>query len=179
LVGPQSAVAEKVDRNQDVLYGGQAIIEGVMMRGPRHLAMACRKGGKPNDEIVVETERVGGLLGKFRLLRLPLLRGVFAMIDALAMGIRALSWSANLQMAADREQRTRRGGMGPTALCVIPAVLMSSSANGGDAPPPPASSLAEKILIAIQIPVAIGLVVLLFFVLPNWALSPLRGRCGY
>ncbi len=77
-------------------YGGQAVIEGVMMRGPKYYAVACRRA---NNEIVVRQEPVEStILGKFKWLNKPFLRGTLALIDAMALGMKALMFSANLAM---------------------------------------------------------------------------------
>ncbi|MCX6346076.1 MAG: DUF1385 domain-containing protein [Armatimonadetes bacterium] len=77
-------------------YGGQAIIEGVMMRGPKDFGIAVRKA---NGEIVTTKEDVESILGKFKWLNKPFLRGTLAMIDSMALGIKALMYSANIAMA--------------------------------------------------------------------------------
>jgi len=80
----------------NVQYGGQAVIEGVMMRGPRFFAVACRR---VNKEIVVEQESVESILRKFQWLNKPFLRGTLALIDAMALGIKSLMFSADIAMA--------------------------------------------------------------------------------
>lgn len=76
-------------------YGGQAVIEGVMMRSPRFFAIACRK---PDGAIVVQSEPVDkSFVGKVKFLNRPFLRGTFALIDAMALGMRALAFSASVQ----------------------------------------------------------------------------------
>lgn len=77
-------------------YGGQAVIEGVMMRGPARIAVAvrCQEGG-----IVVEEEEAPPWTSLARVLRLPLVRGMVALLESLVIGIRVLTHSANI--AAD------------------------------------------------------------------------------
>ncbi|WP_242972999.1 DUF1385 domain-containing protein [Anaeromicrobium sediminis] len=70
--------------------GGQAIIEGVMMRGPEDIAIAVRK---PDSEIEVKKEKVSPLF-KSKIAKTPLIRGVFALIDSMVVGVRALTYSA-------------------------------------------------------------------------------------
>ena len=71
-------------------YGGQAVIEGVMIRGARAIAVAVRR---PDGGIELHLERLGRLYtGPWR--RVPLLRGVLALWESLALGMRALSWSS-------------------------------------------------------------------------------------
>lgn len=76
-------------------YGGQAVIEGVMMRGPRYFAVACRR---ENGEIVIQQESVEAMLKRFQWLNKPFLRGTLAMLDAMALGMKSLMFSANIAM---------------------------------------------------------------------------------
>ncbi len=78
-------------------YGGQAVIEGVMMRGASAVAIAMRA---PNSEIVVHTEKLGGIY-KSKVAKIPFLRGLVMLWDALGLGIRALTISANTQTDED------------------------------------------------------------------------------
>ena len=73
------------------MIGGQAVIEGVMMKGPTSIATAVRE---PSGNIAVRVEPVHSLGDRFPLLKKPLLRGVIALGEALVYGIRALSFSA-------------------------------------------------------------------------------------
>jgi uncharacterized protein YqhQ len=71
-------------------YGGQAVVEGVMIRGRHAMAIAARR---PDGSIAIHAQRLGGLLtGPLR--RVPLLRGVLALWETIALGVRALSWSS-------------------------------------------------------------------------------------
>jgi len=80
-------------------YGGQAIIEGVMMRGSRSLAMAARN---PQGEIVLRVEPLNQALYNGPLGRLPFLRGLIVLWDALGLGIKALMWSADIAMDEEK-----------------------------------------------------------------------------
>jgi uncharacterized protein YqhQ len=80
-------------------YGGQAVIEGVMMRGSQSVAIAMRA---PSQEIVVHTEPLSGIY-KSRLVKIPFLRGVVGLWDALGLGMRALTLSANTQTGEDEK----------------------------------------------------------------------------
>jgi uncharacterized protein YqhQ len=81
------------------LIGGQAVIEGVMMRAPRSLAVAVRR---PDGGVAVLRETLRPLSGRWRVLRLPLLRGTPALLQSLAHGMRALRFSA-AQAVAEEE----------------------------------------------------------------------------
>lgn len=82
-------------------YGGQAVVEGVMMRSPRFFAVACRR---PDNVIIVQEEPVESYLGKFAWLNKPFLRGTLALIDSMMMGIKALTFSANVAMEEPKEE---------------------------------------------------------------------------
>ncbi|HWB71639.1 MAG TPA: DUF1385 domain-containing protein [Egibacteraceae bacterium] len=88
-------------------YGGQAVIEGVMMRGARTWAVAVRR---PGGDIWLERHRVSDLPQRVRLFSKPLLRGMFALVDALAIGMRALTISANQSVEEDERLSSRQVG---------------------------------------------------------------------
>jgi uncharacterized protein YqhQ len=80
-------------------YGGQAVIEGVMMRGSSACAVAMRA---PTSRIVVHIEDLGALY-KSRIKRIPFLRGLLMLWDGLGLGLRALTLSANTQNGEDKK----------------------------------------------------------------------------
>lgn len=80
-------------------YGGQAVIEGVMMRGARSLAIAMRS---PNKEIVVHREALGKIY-QGNIKKIPFLRGLILLWDSLGLGMRALTLSANTQTGEEEK----------------------------------------------------------------------------
>lgn len=80
-------------------YGGQAVIEGVLMRGNSTVAMANRA---PNNEIVVYQEKLTGVYTS-KLAKIPFLRGLVVLWDALGLGVRFLTLSANIQTGEDEK----------------------------------------------------------------------------
>ena len=80
-------------------YGGQAVIEGVMMRGKHSLAIAMRA---PDDSIVIHKDNLGSLY-RSQIVRIPILRGMILLWDALGLGMRALTISANTQSDEDEK----------------------------------------------------------------------------
>ncbi len=82
-----------------ITYGGQALIEGVLMRGQKALAIAMRA---PNGEIIVHTEKLGGLY-QSQITKIPFLRGVILLWDALGLGMKALTLSANTQSGEEEK----------------------------------------------------------------------------
>ncbi|HEY2979887.1 MAG TPA: DUF1385 domain-containing protein [Anaerolineales bacterium] len=80
-------------------YGGQAVIEGVMMRGQRAFAIAMRA---PDGGVVVHTEKLARVY-RSGLTKIPFVRGVILLWDALGLGMRALTISANTQTGEDEK----------------------------------------------------------------------------
>ncbi len=76
-------------------YGGQAVIEGVMMRGQRNMAVAVRA---PGGNIVVHQEPLNAAIYTNPVMKLPFLRGLVALWDALGLGMKSLMFSANIAM---------------------------------------------------------------------------------
>jgi uncharacterized protein YqhQ len=80
--------------------GGQAVLEGVMMRGPSNWAVAVRK---PDGDIVHVHQPIRSPMARHRIFRLPIVRGVVALGESLAIGFRALAISANYAAQEPRE----------------------------------------------------------------------------
>ncbi len=74
-------------------YGGQALVEGVMMRGRDVCAMAVRT---PDHAIIVENQPLGRIY-RSRIAQIPFLRGLLMLGDAFVLGMRALTFSVNVQ----------------------------------------------------------------------------------
>src|ERR1043165_7881477 len=82
-----------------ISYGGQAVIEGVMMRGQKAFAIAMRA---PDGKIVVHKENLGEIYRSW-ITKVPFLRGIIMLWDALGLGMRALTLSANTQTGEDEK----------------------------------------------------------------------------
>ncbi len=80
-------------------YGGQAVIEGVMMRGKKAAAIAMRA---PDGEIIIHKEELNKIY-QSRIMQIPFLRGLIGLYDALILGMKALTISANLQTGEDEK----------------------------------------------------------------------------
>jgi uncharacterized protein YqhQ len=89
---------------QQHFYGGQAVLEGVMMRGRDHWAVAVRR---PAGDVHIEGHDIDSIAKRYRAFRWPGLRGVIALGQALSIGIKALTISAN-QSAEEEEKLTPR-----------------------------------------------------------------------
>lgn len=102
----------------DLAVGGQAVIEGVMMRDVHRTATAVRL---PNGEIDVETRTVSSIRDRYPVLNLPLIRGSVIMVESLIIGMRALSFSAQAAGEED-EQMTKK----EIAMTILFALVLAS-----------------------------------------------------
>jgi uncharacterized protein YqhQ len=98
--------APSLGAQRDAPVGGQAVLEGVMMRGVRTWAVGVRK---PEGEIGVEKFPLVSWTKRHRVLRLPIIRGVVALVESLKIGFNALNIAANAQLGEDEEPIS--GGM--------------------------------------------------------------------
>jgi uncharacterized protein YqhQ len=88
-------------RDENLNVGGQAVIEGVMMRTPAALAVAVRT---PRGDIAVTTRPLKELSSRPKILQYPLIRGVVTLFQAIRLGIQALNFSANQSLEEEEEQ---------------------------------------------------------------------------
>ena len=98
--------------------GGQAVIEGVMMRGPKDVATAVRD---PNGRIQIETHPVSSIADRYPILKKPMLRGTVSLVESLVLGLRSLSYSA--KMAGDEDEQLTDKEMAGT---IIFALVLAS-----------------------------------------------------
>ncbi len=97
-----------------ILYGGQAVIEGVMMRGRKAVAVAMRS---PDGKIVTQSEPLGSLY-KSSITKIPFVRGLIMLWDSLGLGMRFLTLSANTQTGEDEKLE------GPTLYLTLGLTLL-------------------------------------------------------
>jgi uncharacterized protein YqhQ len=137
----------------DAPVGGQAVLEGVMMRGVSTWAVAVRKPAEgPLGEIEISTFPLNSALRRHRWLRVPVLRGVIALGESLAIGLRALGIAANAQLAPADDP-------------------------GGEGPPAQPEEISSGVWAGTVI-LALVLAVGLFFVVPVGLTSLIKGQLG-
>jgi uncharacterized protein YqhQ len=81
-------------------FGGQALMEGVMMRSPTHVVMCVRQ---PNNEILTHAEVINLISRRHRILRLPFLRGIIALLETLYLGVKGIYFSANVALGEEEK----------------------------------------------------------------------------
>jgi len=107
-----------MSEQKTIAYGGQAVIEGVMMRSRDRVAVAVRA---PNGQIVVHEEMLHSAIHNSPLSKLPFVRGVVGIWDALGIGTRALTWAAEIKLGkpdADFNDPAIGPGMTATSLAL-------------------------------------------------------------
>jgi uncharacterized protein YqhQ len=165
----------ELSAKRDAPVGGQAVLEGVMMRGVSNWAVAVRK---PSDEQLAEGEHspeeaalgeievtsfpLESALKRHRLLRLPIVRGIVALGGSLVIGFRALEVSANAQLPPEEPKPSVEGAISP------------------DGEEDPASKPEEipKAVWAGTVVVALAFAVVLFFLIPVGLTSLIKGQLG-
>ena len=135
--------------------GGQAVMEGIMMRNGSEYSVAVRK---ENGEIEVKKETYKGVGSKCKLFRLPFIRGIFSFVDSLVLGMKSLNYSASLFMEDGEEEEPGR----------FEKWLQKKF---GDK--------AEKVIMDLTMVISIILAMGIFMVFPTWAstlMKPLLGN---
>ena len=135
--------------------GGQALIEGIMMRGPVKTAMAVRG---PGGDIVLEENPTKGA-NRPKICRLPVIRGVFGMIDSLTVGYKCLMRSAEIS-GMDEEENEKAAAKR--------AKKNEQRAAKGKPPLPEGPTLSDKLFNTLLMPLATVLAVALAFGLFYW-----------
>jgi uncharacterized protein YqhQ len=99
-------------------YGGQAVIEGVMIRGRKSMVTAVRR---PSGGLAFNVQPISAIYtGKLR--RTPFIRGIIVLLEAMVLGIKSLIYSANVSLEEEEEQITQKSIWGIIALAVVLAV---------------------------------------------------------
>ena len=99
--------------------GGQAVIEGVMMKSDSKVAVSVRKKGR----IITKLMRYKPVSSKYQSLRIPVIRGAVNLFEMLVLGMQALTWSANQQADKDEEKISKKE-LGITMLIAILATIL-------------------------------------------------------
>jgi uncharacterized protein YqhQ len=100
------------------VYGGQAVLEGVMIRGQRNACVAVRR---PDGTIALHTDPINPIFSG-RLRKAPLVRGVIVLAETMTLGMRALTYSANVGMEAEGQEMSRGAVAATMAFSVLFAI---------------------------------------------------------
>jgi uncharacterized protein YqhQ len=178
--------------------GGQAVIEGVLMRSPRRLAVAVRA---PDGEIVIENKEFLAFSRRWKILGLPVLRGAASLIESLSIGIKALNFSMAVQERMESRERPsarREPVPGPDPAqghssagerITAAAATVAAGSVGllpGEAPARPSFDgpasgtpakrrLVDSLLVGASLLTSLALALALFQLLPYWVASTAVG----
>jgi len=139
-----------------LMVGGQAVIEGVMMRSPEMVAVACRRA---DGSIIVLRKPYRSLLSRFKVLSMPIFRGSIVLIEALVLGVQALTFSGDVAMADEQAKQ-----------------------NGKDSAPaqrPGQRTLGQKIWMGLTLALALAIGLGIFFYIPLLLTDWLGARTGF
>lgn len=146
---------------KQTMYGGQAVIEGVMMRGPQHFAVAARRA---TGEIALTCELVPKVL-RPAWQKLPFLRGAFALVDSMTLGTKALFWAAKVA-----EGDTREPSSSASATTAEPGAAGDKPADGTQ----PQAKGANDMLIGGAMVTGLLFAILLFKVAPQFVVEAVK-----
>jgi len=131
----------------ELLVGGQALIEGVMMRSPGAYGVAVRR---PDGSLALQRGKVSSLARRFPILKLPVLRGVAVLFQSLALGIRSLNFSAEQAVAAAMVE------------------TLDNPADSAAVTGPPEPAKTSNWAIAGSMAFGLGLGIVVFLLAPLW-----------
>ncbi len=140
----------------EILLGGQAVLEGVMMRSPQLMTVAVRKADKT---IAVHSEPIEEIPRKYAFMKKPLLRGTYALYKGLTLGFKALQFSADVAIEEENNQEEKSGRSREAA-----DVKDEENRESGSSP-----------ALWFSLVLAIGAGILLFFMLPLYLTQLIGG----
>jgi uncharacterized protein YqhQ len=94
----------KEQKEPSLAFGGQAVIEGVMIRSRKHMVICVKQ---PNKEILKKVEEIKSISEKHKVLRAPFLRGIVALFETLYLGVKGLLFSANANLEEEEKLSTK------------------------------------------------------------------------
>jgi uncharacterized protein YqhQ len=115
----------KGKKEPSLAFGGQAVMEGVMIRSKKHVVVCVRQ---PNDEILTKTEEIHSISERSRILKLPFVRGILALFETLYIGIKGIYFSANAAFGDEEKEvsfSTKEIAVVVTVALVLSVLLFS------------------------------------------------------
>lgn len=134
-----------MSQEKEIIVGGQAVIEGVMMRAPNSYAVAVRR---QDGSIVTKAEPLPKLSDKYPILKVPVLRGSAVLIHSMLLGIKALNFSAAVAFDDQTDESPAKAGGKPTVQAAAATGTLMTTAHAMDSEflpaPPPVVTLPKK-----------------------------------
>jgi uncharacterized protein YqhQ len=120
-----------MSQEKEIIVGGQAVIEGVMMRAPNSYAVAVRR---QDGSIVSKSERLPKLTDKYPILKTPVLRGSAVLIHSMMLGIKALNFSATVAFEDQADAEQEKGEQKPAVRAAAATGALATTAHAIEAP---------------------------------------------
>ena len=99
-------------------FGGQALIEGVMMRSPTHVVMCVRQ---PDNKILTHAEEIKSISRRYRILRMPFLRGIIGLFESFYLGVKGIYYSVNATLEEEEKFTVKE-----FAVAIVMAMMLTS-----------------------------------------------------
>ena len=157
-----------LESGEETLVGGQAVLEGVMMRSPHAWAIACRK---PSGEVVTMTEPLDRPSEKHKWMAWPIVRGVMTLGYAMTLGYRALRFSANVAIEDIMDEGTEKKDVATATSAVPPA---QSAANSSKSAGREKAATVSSWLAAVNIVISIAFFIFMYKYIPLLAATELK-----
>ncbi|MDX2270138.1 MAG: DUF1385 domain-containing protein [Bryobacter sp.] len=141
-----------LESGEETLIGGQAVMEGVMMRAPHSYCVTVRRA---DGELVSTTEAIGKVSEKYPIFRYPLLRGLGTLGQAMSLGVKALKFSADVQLAEEEEKKNPGAAREDKKATEIPGWAMG-----------------------LQLAFSLGFFIVLYKFIPLWLTEALNTKYG-
>jgi uncharacterized protein YqhQ len=109
-------VGSQNKKEPSLAFGGQALIEGVMMRSKNHMVLCVRK---PNTDIVTQVEKLNPLSEKYKVLGVPFLRGIVGLFESFYLGVKGLLFSANVSVEDEKDEAGESLKLGYLELAIL------------------------------------------------------------
>lgn len=103
-------------KEPSLAFGGQALIEGVMMRSQKHMVLCVRK---PNTDIVTQVEKLNPLSDKYKVLGVPFIRGIVGLFESFYLGVKGLLFSGNVSVADEKDEAGESLKLGYLELAIL------------------------------------------------------------
>lgn len=103
-------------KEPSLAFGGQALIEGIMMRSKNHMVLCVRK---PNTDIVTQVEKLNPLSDRYKILGIPFLRGIVALFESFFLGVKGLLFSANISVEDEKDEEGESLKLGYLELAIL------------------------------------------------------------
>jgi uncharacterized protein YqhQ len=163
-----------LESGEETLVGGQAVLEGVMMRSPHAWAIACRK---PSGEVVTMSEPIERPSEKHKWMAWPIIRGVMTLGYAMSLGYRALRFSANVAIEDAMQSEDSAAKDVQTATAAVPSKRSEAGPSATESSKTQAREKAAAIsgwLAAVNVVISLAFFIFMYKYLPLVAATELK-----